>query len=54
VGTLDAPAFELFRALTGRRSQAQIRRFAWTVVPDPYMAAFQFGPFTTSPVDIDE
>ncbi|MGH9185422.1 MAG: hypothetical protein ACRD0U_06370, partial [Acidimicrobiales bacterium] len=54
VGTLEAPAFELFRALTGRRSAAQIRSLGWTVDPDPYLPAFQFGPFTTSPIDIEE
>jgi len=53
-GTLDAPAFALFRALTGRRSPAQIRGFSWTVAPDPYIPAFQFGPFTTTAADIEE
>jgi uncharacterized protein (TIGR03083 family) len=53
-GTVEAPAFELFRALTGRRSQGQIRRFRWTVDPEPYLVAFQNGPFATSPQDIEE
>jgi uncharacterized protein (TIGR03083 family) len=53
-GSLVAPPFELFRALTGRRSAGQIRRFRWTVGADPYLPAFQFGPFTTSAADIEE
>ena len=53
-GRLEASAFELFRALTGRRSQAQICHFDWSVDPRPYVPAFQFGPFTTSPIDINE
>jgi uncharacterized protein (TIGR03083 family) len=54
VGTLEASPFELMRALTGRRSAAQIAAYAWSVDPTPYLAAFQFGPFTTSKVDIQE
>ena len=53
-GTLDATAFALFRALTGRRSQAQIRAFSWTAAPDPYLPGFQFGPFTTCEADVEE
>ena len=51
---LIAPLFELFRALTGRRSTAQIRRLGWRVDAERYLPAFQFGPFTTSSVDIVE
>ena len=54
VGTLDIELFELFRALTGRRSERQVRAYAWSVDPDPYLPAFSFGPFTTSPVDVVE
>jgi uncharacterized protein (TIGR03083 family) len=53
-GAVEAPAFELFRALTGRRSRNQIRRFRWTLDPEPYLAAFQTSPFTTSPQDVEE
>ncbi|HMC51154.1 MAG TPA: maleylpyruvate isomerase family mycothiol-dependent enzyme [Acidimicrobiales bacterium] len=53
-GMVQTSAFELFRALTGRRSATQIRAFHWTVAADPYVAAFQFGPFTTSTSDIEE
>jgi uncharacterized protein (TIGR03083 family) len=52
--SLDAPAFELFRALTGRRSRAQLAGLAWSVDPGPYLDAFQFGTFTTSATDIHE
>jgi len=54
VGTVKLSDFELMRALTGRRSVAQIAAYDWSVDPEPYLAAFQFGPFTTSPVDIPE
>src|SRR5438874_1252993 len=53
-GRLEAPTFELMRALTGRRSRRQIRALGWTVDPAPYLPAFQFGPFTTSPTDLEE
>ena len=53
-GRLEGPAFELMRALTGRRSRRQICALGWTVDPAPYLPAFQFGPFTTSPTDLEE
>ena len=36
-GGVTASAYELFRMITGRRSPAQIRRYAWTVDPAPYL-----------------
>jgi uncharacterized protein (TIGR03083 family) len=51
---LSAPPFELFRALTGRRSAAQIMKLDWPVDPAPYLPAFQFGPFTISGADVVE
>ena len=36
--TLVAPSWELFRSLAGRRSPAQVRRYAWAGDPDPYLA----------------
>lgn len=54
VGTLTLAPFELFRALTGRRSERQIRAYDWSVDPTPYLPAFSFGPFTPSPADIEE
>ena len=54
VGRLVSDRFELFRALTGRRSATQIRRFGWTVDPEPYLPAFGFGPFTLRSDELDE
>jgi uncharacterized protein (TIGR03083 family) len=51
---LEASAFELCRALTGRRSAAQIRNLSWTGDPEPYLPAFEYGPFTITPTDITE
>jgi uncharacterized protein (TIGR03083 family) len=51
---LTAPPFDLFRALTGRRSNAQVGLLGWSVDAAPYVAAFRFGPFTPSPNDIVE
>jgi uncharacterized protein (TIGR03083 family) len=52
--TLRAPAFELVRALTGRRSHHQIRAFEWSVDPEPYLPAFEFGPFRPPAEDVIE
>ena len=41
--TVTAPKFELFRALSGRRSLDQIRDFSWDGDPGPYLAVF--SPF---------
>jgi hypothetical protein len=41
--TVTAPAFELFRALSGRRSLEQIRNFSWDGNPEPYLKVF--SPF---------
>jgi uncharacterized protein (TIGR03083 family) len=51
---LEGEPFELFRAMTGRRSPSQIRAYAWTCDPDVYLAAFDFGPFTTRSADLVE
>jgi uncharacterized protein (TIGR03083 family) len=53
-GTLDVEEFELFRALTGRRSAAQIRRFGWSVDAEPYLPVFGLGPFTIRSTDLVE
>lgn len=49
VGTLRVSRFELFRALTGRRSEGQIRSFAWSTDPEPHLPVFGFGPFSLRP-----
>ena len=41
--SVGAPAFELFRALSGRRSLDQIRAFDWEGDPEQYMEVF--SPF---------
>jgi hypothetical protein len=53
-GEVEAPAFELFRSLTGRRTGRQIQAFRWTVDPSSYLPAFAFGFFSTSKKDIAE
>jgi uncharacterized protein (TIGR03083 family) len=51
---VEASAFELLRALSGRRSEAQIRAYAWSDDPSPYLPAFVGGPFTMPADDIVE
>ena len=53
-GSVEASAFEWFRALTGRRSLDQIRAFKWSVDPEPYLPAFTFGPFRPAAKPIPE
>ena len=44
--------FELFRALSGRRSPDQIRSWDWTGDPDPYLELFYlYGPRTEPVVE---
>ncbi|MBW3669411.1 MAG: maleylpyruvate isomerase family mycothiol-dependent enzyme [Actinobacteria bacterium] len=52
--TVEASGFELFRALTGRRSRGQIRKFTWTGDAEAYLPAFEFGPFRTATADVVE
>ncbi|MHB8670278.1 MAG: maleylpyruvate isomerase family mycothiol-dependent enzyme [Acidimicrobiales bacterium] len=52
-GSVEAPTFELFRALTGRRSLDQIRRFCWDADPESYLPAFEWGPFRPSRADLN-
>jgi uncharacterized protein (TIGR03083 family) len=51
---LSAQPFELFRAITGRRSDAQIRRFKWSVDPDVFLPGFDFQPFSIRSTDLIE
>ena len=39
-GSVEAEPFELLRGLSGRRTHAQIRAFAWSVDPGPYLPIF--------------
>jgi uncharacterized protein (TIGR03083 family) len=54
VGTLTADPFELFRALSGRRSEVQIRRFDWSVDPQPYLPLFGLSHFSIREQDLVE
>ena len=51
---LEGSPFDLFRAMTGRRSAEQIRSYGWTGDADMFLPAFQFGPFTTPSTDLVE
>jgi hypothetical protein len=33
----EAPAYEFFRSLTGRRSPSQVRMWRWSGIPDPFL-----------------
>ena len=51
---LEAPAFEVMRALSGRRSAPQMAAYDWGVDPQRYIPALVGGPFTLPPSDIAE
>jgi uncharacterized protein (TIGR03083 family) len=44
--SLTAPAHDLYRALAGRRSPAQLAVLDWSEAPEPWLPAFTWGPFT--------
>jgi uncharacterized protein (TIGR03083 family) len=44
--TVTAPAHELYRALAGRRSRAQLTGLEWSAAPGPWLPAFTWGPFS--------
>ena len=49
--TVSASEFELFRALAGRRSRAQVERFDWSGDPAPYLDVMcVFGPLAETDV----
>jgi uncharacterized protein (TIGR03083 family) len=52
--TLAASAFELVRALTGRRSAAQVADMDWSGWPAPYIQAFESDLFTFASADLRE
>ncbi|HEY1634331.1 MAG TPA: hypothetical protein VGF64_06205 [Acidimicrobiales bacterium] len=54
IASLDVSGFELFRAATGRRSRAQIRRYCWTADPDGYLELFDLWPFRLRDDDLVE
>lgn len=49
--TVRASTYELFRALAGRRSEAQVRAYEWEGDPAPYLAILSpFGPLPAADV----
>ena len=52
--SVSADRFELFRALTGRRSASQLRQLTWDGDPEPYLPAFDWGPFHVAVADVVE
>ena len=52
--TLTAPLFDVLRAMSGRRSEAQIRAMRWDGDPTPHLGKFAGGPFTMPAHDIVE
>ena len=53
VATVTAPRFDLFRAMAGRRSRDQVRRFRWTGDPEPFFDLFLAPGFSWAEKEID-
>jgi uncharacterized protein (TIGR03083 family) len=51
---VEAPAYEFFRALTGRRSRSQMRNWQWSQDPAPYLEAGLPYPFHSAVSDIHD
>jgi uncharacterized protein (TIGR03083 family) len=54
VTVVEAPAYDFFRALTGRRSTAQMEKWQWSGDPRPYFAAGLPYPFHSADVDMED
>lgn len=54
IATVAMPAFEALRALSGRRSIAQLQAYDWDVDPTLWLACFTYGPFTPPEHDLVE
>lgn len=52
--SLEGSPFDLFRAMTGRRSANQIRGLRWEGDAERFVPAFEFGPFTPPDDDLVE
>jgi uncharacterized protein (TIGR03083 family) len=51
---VETQAYDVFRALAGRRSVDQVRDWAWSRDPEPFLAAGLPYPFRWASTDIDE
>jgi hypothetical protein len=51
---LTGDAFELLRAMTGRRSVSQLREMNWRGDAEAVLPAFTYGPFHPAAHDIHE
>lgn len=49
--TLTASPYDLLRSFSGRRGTAQIRTLEWWGPWEPYLPAFELGPFTVPKTD---
>ena len=49
---VEAPAYELFRALSGRRSPSQVRTWKWAGSPDPFLDIGLPYPFQWADGDV--
>lgn len=54
VATVAMPAFEALRALSGRRSTAQLVAYDWDADPTLWLPSFTYGPFTPPEHDLVE
>jgi len=54
VATVTMSAFEALRALSGRRSEAQLWAYDWDADPTLWLPSFTYGPFTLPQDDIVE
>lgn len=52
--SVEGSPFELLRAMTGRRSERQVRALRWEGEVDLFVRAFEFGPFTFPESDLVE
>jgi uncharacterized protein (TIGR03083 family) len=54
VTVVEAPAYEFFRALAGRRSRNQMTHWKWSRDAEPYLAAGLPYPFHSASRDIED
>jgi hypothetical protein len=52
VGRVSGSLYDIFRAVTGRRSANQVRQLEWSVAPEPFLPVFGFGPFALRSTDL--